>query len=110
MIKVKTKRINNTPVLLSEKPRPTPGGCCPKEYMHKCCPFAGDNETILPCEKEPTSSPKARVPMRVPSLPFDSRTACVHNWRTLACAGGFYLDHTGTGKPQPCPSGITVVH
>jgi hypothetical protein len=40
-----------------------------------------------------------------PSLPLDPRTACVHNWRTLACAGGFYLDHM---KPKPCPPGKPI--
>ena len=86
----------------TEKPRPPPSGCCPKNYSRHCCPSAGDNEPVKPCEIQPkgpvnTTSP---IPPR-----FNQLTACVHTWRTQACAGGFYLHD---GKIKACPRGMHV--
>ncbi|CAB4040994.1 Hypothetical predicted protein, partial [Paramuricea clavata] len=79
------------------KPRPPPGGCCPKKYIRQCCPVTGDNETIYPCEKQPISS---RPGSGVPTI--NPKTACVYSWLTQACAGGFYLDGR-SHAPKACP-------
>ncbi|XP_028413905.1 ABC transporter G family member 24-like [Dendronephthya gigantea] len=94
--------------LCGKNARAPPGGCCPKRFSADCCPFAGDNETILPCEDRPTSSTSSSRGLLGGHL-FDPRTACVHSWKTQACAGGFFLNST-TGKPQPCPRGFFCPH
>ena len=81
------------------KPRSPPGGCCPSEYTHQCCPFAGDKEVIQSCVK-------SKKPTSFNNTHFDPKKDCVHSWRTQACAGGFYLDQSEPNpQPKPCPSG-----
>ena len=74
--------------------------------MDQCCTMAGDREPVQPCEKiQPTKKPRTRVSnvSRPTGLLLD-QTACIHSWRTQACAGGYYLN-VKTQKPQACPPG-----
>ena len=96
------------------KPRSSPGGCCPPEYAHQCCPVAGDNEVIQSCvkSKKPTNFNNTKIIDNQLNTSvshraqFDPKKDCVHSWRTQACAGGFYLNLSEPNpQPKPCPSG-----
>ncbi|XP_028413508.1 ABC transporter G family member 28-like [Dendronephthya gigantea] len=90
--------------LCKKKARPPPSGCCPKEYSRYCCPIAGDNELVKPCER-PKKLVNKTSPVRPVTPKFNAKTDCVHPWRTQACAGGFYL-HAGDGSIKACPKGF----